>query len=270
MALRRTIELAHAQVEVEERSGYLYVVETGQLRNMRELHAYTSAMDEVVAQTGIDRAVIDARGEVGDPPAEVRAAMWDWLGSPERGFSLVAFILPSEMAVARVNMTALSRRAPVRAFTSVQEAQRWLTRGPRATSSMFAPSAERISSRPPPRADANAPTERPPAATAPTVPAFPRPPAVPAEAAEPRSERVPRPSPPPRSSTPAPRGVDSARRPSDRGFRPPQPGPSERAHGNVSAEATRPVRESELRSRVVEPSAAPKRSPKGNGGSQVA
>lgn len=270
MVLRRTIELAHAQIEVEERSGYLYVVETGQLRNLRELNAYTAAMDEIVAKGGVDKAIIDARGEVGDPPAEVRNAMWDWLSAPDRGFTLVAFILPSEMAVARVNMTALSKRAPVRAFQSVQEAQRWLTRGPRASSVMgMAPaeaSGERISSRPPPKergGAALAPTERPPTSNAPAaVPPAPR---VPAEAA-PAGKRPSQPELPP-----------ATKHPSERGLRRPEPGPSERtARTEVQAPADRGVRDSEVRSRRPtrdtedgqrDPSSS--RPPKG-GGSRVA
>lgn len=268
MALRRTIELAHAQIEVEERSGYLFVVETGQLRNLRELQAYTTAMDEIVAKSGVDKAIIDARGEVGDPPAEVRTAMWDWLSAHDRGFTLVAFILPSEMAVARVNMTSLSKRAPVRAFQSVQEAQRWLTRGPRASSVMglMPPegTSDRSSSRPPPKervGAALAPTERPPPSDAPA--AIPPAPRMPVEA-RPASRRPSDPE-------------LAAKHPSERGLRRPEPGPSERAaRTEVTAPADRDARDSQVRSRrptrdtqdgEKDPSSS--RPPKG-GGSRVA
>lgn len=272
MALRRIIELAHAQIEVEERSGYLYVVESGQLRDLRELSGYTSAMDELVAKCGIDKAIIDARGEVGDPPAEVRNGMWDWLMAPDRGFALVAFILPSEMAVARVNMTALSRRAPVRAFESVQDAQRWLTRGPKASSVMgmsaAVRSSSRISSRPPAPVSepaALAPTERPPAgASAP--PAMPPIPSAPRPPSGQRTSTV--------SKRPSDPGVDGRTRPSDRGFRPPEPGPSERpARSKLQAQSDRPTRESDVRSREDDERARSGGPPKGggaNGGSQVA
>lgn len=271
MSLRRTIELPHAQIAIEERSGYLFVVETGQLRNLRELAEYTTTMDEVIAASGIQKAIIDARGEVGDPPAEVRNAMWDWLMSPERGFAQVAFILPSEMAVARVNMTALSRRAPVRAFESVQEAQRWLTRSTKPNSSVVGMQvqADRSSSRPPPlqRGDAaaTAPTERPPSG-APATRAVPRAPGVPSES-RPPSDRAQRATP-----DPSTRG----RTASDRGgFRPPEPGPSERARTKGQAPADRAARDSELRPREGAPRQDPTSSqpPKGGGkkgGSQVA
>jgi hypothetical protein len=128
------IELPNARVQVEERPGYLYLIETGTLKSIQEVGAYAAAIEAIIVRTGIARAIIDARDEIGDPPPEVRHAMWDWLAAPDRGFQMVAFILPSEMAVARVNMTALSRRAQVRAFDNVQQAQRWLTRGPRQSS----------------------------------------------------------------------------------------------------------------------------------------
>jgi hypothetical protein len=164
------IQLARAVIEVEKRNGYLFLVETGQLGSVREVLAYANAMQEVIAKSGIDRAVIDARGEEGDPPPEVRAAMWEWLAAPDRGFAKVAFVLSSEMAVARVNMTALSRKAPVRAFDSVHAATRWLTRETRSGSTLAMPAVreEGSSSARAPRTDsteAHAPTEPPPPMT---------------------------------------------------------------------------------------------------------
>ena len=134
VASREVIELPNAIVEIEARSGFLFVVESGELGTLADVHRYTQAMDRAIQKTGLERAIIDARGEVGDPPESVREAMWEWLLSPERGFDVVAFVLPTEMAVARVNMTALSKKARVRAFESVHEAQRWLLRGPRFAS----------------------------------------------------------------------------------------------------------------------------------------
>lgn len=168
MALRHVIEFSNARIEVEERKGYLLVVESGQLRTTAEVARYARAMQSVVTRSGIDRAIIDARGEVGDPPAEVREAMWTWLSTPDRGFSKVAFVLPSEMAIARVNMTALSKRAPLRAFDTVQQATRWLTRSTRSTMTLPA-----LSTAPPdhasdePRPTGLEPTRVPPAPSVP-------------------------------------------------------------------------------------------------------
>jgi hypothetical protein len=158
MAKREVISLPMGRIEVEERSGYLFVVESGQLRNRVELRQYIDAMEAIIRRTGTDHAVIDARGEVGDPPVEVRDAMWSWLLDPDRGFSIIAFVLPTEMAVARVNMTALSRRAQVRAFDSVFAAQRWLSRGPRFSTQAI---SRQPSSRPPPSEPDRAEGRRP-------------------------------------------------------------------------------------------------------------
>jgi hypothetical protein len=223
MALRQVIELANGAVEVEERNGYLFVVETGQLRSVREVAAYAKAMQAVITQSGISRALIDARAEVGDPPIEVRNAMWEWLASPDRGFTMVAFVLPSEMAVARVNMTALSRKASVRAFDSVQQATRWLARSTRPGSTVSMPALATGSSNPPRRSntpEAHAPTEPPPPALDPPPPF--------------EASRLPPPPSVPRETSP--------RRASDQGFRPPTPGPSEHTAGRAS-------RPSELRER---------------------
>jgi hypothetical protein len=137
MPFRQVIELTHASIEVEERNGYLFIVEKGWVRSIEEVHAYTRAMEDVIAKTGIDRAMIDARDD-GEPPPEVRKAMWDWLGS-DRGFAAVAFVIGSEMGVARVNMTALSRKMAARAFDNVQQATRWLTRSARPGSTIGVP-----------------------------------------------------------------------------------------------------------------------------------
>ncbi len=134
MAKRETIELGRAVVEIEERPGYLLVVETGRLTSLADLRVYHGELERIVRQRKVTRALIDARGEVGDAPPDVREAMWDWLLDPARGFEVVAFVLHASVAVTRVNMTALSRGANLRAFESVSEAQRWLARGGRPSS----------------------------------------------------------------------------------------------------------------------------------------
>ena len=134
MGVREVIELSDAYIEVEARPGYLFVVESGQLTRLGELRRYTARLDAVARRLGRDRALIDARGELGEPPQAVRQAMWAWLCSEDRPIRSFAFVLPSEMAVARVNMTALACKAKLRAFDSVQAAQRWLLRDPRLSS----------------------------------------------------------------------------------------------------------------------------------------
>ena len=147
MGAREVIELPQAYVEVEARPGYLFVVETGQLTRLSEVKRYTARLDAIAKRLERQKALIDARGEIGDPPEDVREAMWTWLTGAERALETVAFVLATEMAVARVNMIALSRRAPLRAFDSVQGAQRWLLRDPKISTGVTQP---RISSSVPP------------------------------------------------------------------------------------------------------------------------
>lgn len=146
MSSRVVIELPRALVQVEARPGYLFIVESGQLSHMSDLKRYTARLDSMARRLKRSRAVIDARGEIGDPPPAVREAMWTWLTRPERPIQTIAFVLASEMTIARVNMTALSRKASLRAFESVQAAQRWLLRDPRMGSAATMP---RIASQPP-------------------------------------------------------------------------------------------------------------------------
>ncbi|MBX3274378.1 MAG: hypothetical protein KF729_29205 [Sandaracinaceae bacterium] len=159
MSAREVIELSEAYVEVEARPGYLFVVETGQLTRLSEVKRYTARLDAIARRLERTKALIDARGEVGDPPADVREAMWSWLTSSERAFDSIAFVLATEMAVARVNMIALSRRAPLRAFDAVQAAQRWLLRDPKLSGNLTEP---RISSSSPPPPSSSVPPAPPP------------------------------------------------------------------------------------------------------------
>jgi len=146
MSSREVIELPHALIEVEARPGYLFIIETGSLDSMSELKRYTARLDAMARRLQRTKALIDARGEVGDPSPEIRKAMWEWLTGVDRTFERVAFVLATEMAVARVNMTALSRRAQLRAFDAIHAGQRWLLRDPRLSTAGTEP---RIESSPP-------------------------------------------------------------------------------------------------------------------------
>jgi hypothetical protein len=164
-----TIELAHARLDVEERPGYLFVVEQGSLRSVEEVAEYAAALEMFSARTTLRRAMIDGRGnDVVEPAADVSDALWRWLVSG-RAFDQVAFVLGTEMQVVRVNMLARSQRAGVCAFGAVHEAHRWLTGRQRALSQSFtsplsAPRPEGVGNTPvPPRGDSTLPPDpRPP------------------------------------------------------------------------------------------------------------
>lgn len=174
-----TIELPHGRVEIDERPGYLYVVEQGTLLSVSEVEKYTNVIERAVLRTGLRRVLIDSRGTepVGRDDG-VREALWKWLLSG-RAFEQMAFVLSSELQATSVNMVALSERAPIRAFATVHEAHRWLAGRARTLSQALTsqgmpaatftpPSARPDATRrtpPPPRA-----SDRPPPRSEPTPP----------------------------------------------------------------------------------------------------
>ena len=123
-----TFQLTSSRIHAEVRDGYVHVVAVGLLRSLDEVVEYNELMERLMADHGTRRAIIDARGQTGEPSAEVRAAVWEWFKS-DRSFELVAYVVneSSDMKAARVNMTALSLGMNLRAFTSVIEAHRFLT-----------------------------------------------------------------------------------------------------------------------------------------------
>jgi hypothetical protein len=125
--MAETIQLPHGSIQVEERPGYLLLVEQGTLRSVAAVEQYAAALEQLVQRTGLRRVLIDSRGTepVGRDDG-VREALWKWLLSG-RAFDQMAFVLSSELQVTSVNMVALSERAAIRGFSAVHEAHRWLT-----------------------------------------------------------------------------------------------------------------------------------------------
>lgn len=72
---------------------------------------------------GVRRVLFDQTraGTVDDP---LREAMWTWIESA--GLEAIAIIVAGELARVRLNMTALSKRLPLRAFVREDEATSWL------------------------------------------------------------------------------------------------------------------------------------------------
>jgi len=120
------IQIGGAAIRVQRRPGYLYLIESGHLSNKAELAAYFDAIDALVRRTDCSRALVDTRDESQAPAAhELREELWKWHAS-ERGFEAMAVLLSDPMIVVRINMTALSHGARLKAFTQPADAQRWL------------------------------------------------------------------------------------------------------------------------------------------------
>ncbi|NOY93792.1 MAG: hypothetical protein GXP55_21635 [Deltaproteobacteria bacterium] len=135
------IQIGCASVRVQRRPGYLYLIESGHLSNRQELMAYFDAMDALVRRTDCSRALVDTRDESQAPAAhELRQDLWKWHAS-KRGFEAMAVLLSDPMIVVRINMTALSHGARLKAFTQAADAQRWL-RSVRPSTIFTGPSRE--------------------------------------------------------------------------------------------------------------------------------
>ncbi|MFO0617073.1 MAG: hypothetical protein U0414_31040 [Polyangiaceae bacterium] len=156
-----TYTLRSSRVEVHPRDGYLHIVATGTLASLDEVQEYTLLMERIMSERGCRRVMLDARGEQGEPPPMVRAAVWEWFRS-DRSFDMVAYVVGDDesMKAARVNMTALSMGMNLRAFISVVEAHRFLSSPQRKASSVFA--SQRETNIPPGPAAENRPSSYPP------------------------------------------------------------------------------------------------------------
>jgi hypothetical protein len=133
---RETVHLKSSRFDVDERDGYLHIVAIGILSSLEQVAECNAAFSRLMSERGTRRALLDARGQQGEPPPEVRAAVWDWFKS-DRAFETVAYVVPESegMKAARINMTAVALGMNLRAFVSVIEAHRFLS--PKRGSSMF-------------------------------------------------------------------------------------------------------------------------------------
>jgi hypothetical protein len=120
--------LPHAEITVEARAAYLYVVATGTLQTVAEVDGYHALMQRIMVRTGIRSALVDVRGQTSEPSPDVRQRAWDWLGSGQ-GYERVAYVVAetAELKRTHINMTGLSHRVKIRSFHAVKDAHRWLT-----------------------------------------------------------------------------------------------------------------------------------------------
>lgn len=128
-----SLELSSARVVVEGRPSYLLVTERGLLTSADDVQRYAAFVESIATRRARTVLLIDARlGEPDRREAAVRDAFWDWLASRAVIFR-VAWVLPTAAEVTGANRDAVSRGAPVRAFSTAQEAHRWLVPGAVAT-----------------------------------------------------------------------------------------------------------------------------------------
>lgn len=109
---------------IEARSGYLLVWQSG-CPSVQDLAAMQSALELAAARYRIWRVLFDNR-YLDNPGEEVRNFMINWLDHVGR-FDAQALVLKSDMIAVRTTMDALAKRVPRRGFSSIEEAEAWLT-----------------------------------------------------------------------------------------------------------------------------------------------
>ena len=89
-----------------------------------EAAAVIAEIDDALASSGIERLLFDSR-EADRTKPEVAAAIWAWLSSTTR-VRRVATVMNSEVLSANVRSTGVGMGVLIKAFATVEEAERWL------------------------------------------------------------------------------------------------------------------------------------------------
>lgn len=147
----------NAQVEAEERKGYLYVRAHGSLSTPEQVESVVVYLQDRMVAAGTRKLLLDLRALELPLPDEACHAAWSFVHGRE--YALIALALPEEQAdllVTRMNMTGVSSNLPCRAFTTIVEAHRWLDQRNsgvlRRVSTSFATAGLNLSSTAPPPA----------------------------------------------------------------------------------------------------------------------
>ena len=120
-------------VQIERRADHLHAVAMGRVTSLSQLERCRRRVDRFAQASELDRALLDARGLVGEVEHDAADRFWGWLTEPERVVRRWALVLPRATEVAELNARAAAERASVRAFSTVQIARCWLLRDARQT-----------------------------------------------------------------------------------------------------------------------------------------
>ena len=123
---RYPLSSGHSLIKPEE--GYLRVSEQGDPASAEEMTRYYEAIDRALGVGGYRALLIQAQRQAPDAASPkwvpIRAARWQALSNSRA--ERIAVLVEDDLAVARVQMTALSMKAPVRAFRDETDALHWL------------------------------------------------------------------------------------------------------------------------------------------------
>lgn len=119
-------QFSRSSGEIEAHGTYLLTASRGVLASLDEVNQYFRLLREHLERAGVRRILIDARGQTEQAEPKVREAAWS--GLHKLGLERIAYVVGTEEALkaTRVNMTGISSHIPIRAFSSVLDAHRWL------------------------------------------------------------------------------------------------------------------------------------------------
>lgn len=110
-------------------AAYLGVVLSRAMATLDEARALHQEIARRLAAATLTRVLLDYRA-VGIHSDEVRECMWTWAEQapldPHAPIEAIAAVVSGELTRVRLNMTALARRVPMRAFASEVDAVHWL------------------------------------------------------------------------------------------------------------------------------------------------
>lgn len=109
---------------IETATAFVRVKMLRRIADVDEADRLQSRIEEATRGAGLTAVLFDYRGVVGHDES-VRSAMWEWAGAC--GLQALALLVDSELSRVRMNMTALSKRVPIRAFLTENDALSWLT-----------------------------------------------------------------------------------------------------------------------------------------------
>jgi hypothetical protein len=125
--VNETFEIDEFSATMSDEGTYVLTVEVGELMTGEAMRRYLQALERFVDAAGATRVLFDARRD-GPPRAgdrETREARWDHLAG-RTVITCSAVVVESEIAQARVNMTARARKVVLQAFVDRPSAERWL------------------------------------------------------------------------------------------------------------------------------------------------
>lgn len=110
--------------DIADGEGILRVKQRRPLANPADARAGQMLLEQGLDRYGVKRVLLD-QSAIGSHAEDVREAMWKWAQSSGK-VEAIALVLADELSGVIANMTAVSRKVKLRAFTELDTAEDWL------------------------------------------------------------------------------------------------------------------------------------------------